>query len=96
MRFAEHLRKLSKDELHKYNNPKKDGAGKIIIDEHEPSAVSAHAMMEHNGIYNFGIGVLSIKKPQDERKVYEAHACKEFDPKLNRRHEGGNVALLNI
>ena len=62
VRFAEHLRKLSKAELHKYQNPKKDGAGKIIIDEHEPSAVSAHAMMEHNGIYNFGIGVLSIKR----------------------------------
>ena len=31
------------------------------------------------------------KKQQDARKVYEALACKEFDPKLNHRHEGGNI-----
>ena len=48
-------------------------------------------MIEHNGIYNFGIGILSVKKQQDARKIYEALACKQYDPKLNRRHEGANI-----
>ena len=48
-------------------------------------------MLEHNGVYEFGIGILTSKRQQDQRKAYEALACKYIEPQLNRRVEGNNI-----
>jgi len=65
-----------------------------MIDEHEPSAVQAHAMLVHNGEFNFSFGIIAVKKPYDERKAYEALVCKEIGPELNKQHMGGgNVPI---
>ena len=90
-RFGEHMKKLSKVELNKYKNPKKNDQDQLIIQEHQPSAVSAHAMLMHNGTYDFSLGMLSVQLQEDGRKAYEALICKEIEPKLNRRMEGGGV-----
>ena len=74
-------------------NPNKNSRGqyKYIIDDHMPSAVSAHCMLSHDGVYDLSIGQLSVKRQEDTRKAYEALACRKFEPKLNRRSEGGQV-----
>ena len=91
IRFQEHHKKLTASELNKHKHPKKNDRGQTIIDDHMPSAVSAHAMLHHNGKYDFSIGQLSVKHQQDARVAYEALACKMCDPKLNRRAEGGDI-----
>jgi hypothetical protein len=85
VRFAEHHRKLTQAELRKIKNPTKRIDGCITIDEHEPSAVSAHAMIEHNGEYHFAIGVLSVKRQQDQRKAYEILSVGKYKPSMNKQ-----------
>ena len=87
VRFAEHNRKLTQVELNKVKglkNPKKKVV-KQSFDEHEPSAVSAHAMLDHEGTFNFSIGVLSVKRQEDERLAYETLAVSKLKPSLNKQ-----------
>jgi len=90
-RFDDHHKKLTVAEMNKHKNPKKNSRGQYIIDDHMPSAVSAHCMLSHDGVYDLSIGQLSVKRQEDTRKAYEALACRKFEPKLNRRSEGGQV-----
>ena len=90
VRFSEHNKKLTQAELNKVKKPKKNNKGQNIIDEHEPSAVSAHAMTEHNGNYNFSIGVLSVKRREDERKAYEVLAVSTIEPSMNKQLTNNN------
>ena len=91
IRFTEHHKPLTEAELKKLKTPKKNKHGQNMIEEHLPSAISAHAMLVHSSEYNLSIGKLSTKRQQDQRKAYEALACKKYQPSLNRRSEAGNV-----
>ena len=66
-------------------------AGQTIIQDHLPSAVAAHAALCHGGKFNFSYGLISVQRQEDARKAYEALVCKEIDPSMNRRLEGGGV-----
>ena len=47
-------------------------------------------MTEHNGEYNFSIGVLSVKRQDDERHAYELLAVSQIDPSLNKQLTNNN------
>ena len=47
-------------------------------------------MTEHNGNYNFSIGVLSVKRQEDERKAYEVLAVSTIEPSMNKQLTNNN------
>ena len=77
------MKQLTPDQLLQANRPlKRNDAGQIIIPENQPSAVSAHAMLKHNKMYDCSVGALSAQRKEDRRKFYKALACKEIDHPL--------------
>ena len=96
VRYGEHLKTLTAKQLLSYTKPSKNKVGQSIIDEHQPSAVAAHAQLQHGGVFDFSIGQIGMQAQQDKRKIYEALICRELDPALNRRVEGGGVVPLGM